>query len=56
MPNAWLSGAAAADLMMGKTIGEVDLPEQYLITDARMAKARTLDEVWLADSKAYRDI
>lgn len=56
MPNAWLSGAAAADLMAGKTEGEVDLPEQYLVTKARIEKARMLDEVWLADSKAYRDI
>ena len=44
------------DLMMGKTVGEVDLPAQYLITNARVAKARKLDEVWLADSKAYRDV
>ena len=54
MPNAWLSGAAAVDLMIGKAVGDVDLPKQYLVTDARVAKARTLDEVWLADKKAYR--
>ena len=54
MPNAWLSGAAVADLMIGKPLEEVDLPKQYLVTDARVSIARTLDEVWLADSKAFR--
>lgn len=51
MPNTWLSAAAAADLIMGKEIEKVDLPTSYALTMERIAKARSYDEVWLADSK-----
>jgi glycine/D-amino acid oxidase-like deaminating enzyme len=55
MPNTWLCGAASAGLVMGKTTDEVDLPRGYVLDAERVAIARTLDEVWLADSKAFTD-
>ena len=55
MPNAWLCGKAAAEMLLGKERKEIDLPEQYFITSERIAKARMMDEVWLADSKAFVD-
>ncbi|KAG9241793.1 FAD dependent oxidoreductase-like protein [Calycina marina] len=55
MPNTWLSGAAAADLILGRPASEVDLPGSYLMSEERVVEARKLDEVWLADSKALRD-
>jgi len=54
MPNTWLSGVAAVDLILGEEKSQVDLPAAYAISAERVAKARTYDEVWLADSRALR--
>lgn len=50
MPNAWLCGAAAAGMVIGKE--EVAIPASYAADKSRFERARALDEVWLADSKA----
>jgi glycine/D-amino acid oxidase-like deaminating enzyme len=50
MPNAWLCGRAAVGLMLEKK--DIDLPGSYRLTKERLAKARALDEVAVADAKA----
>ena len=52
MPNTWLCGKAVAGLISGKREEDVDLPGGYRISGERVRRARELDEVWLADSKA----
>jgi glycine/D-amino acid oxidase-like deaminating enzyme len=52
MPNTWLCGKSAVDLMIGKNGAEVDLPSSYRLTKERLEKARALDEVAVADAKA----
>lgn len=54
MPNTWLSAAAAAGMLLGKSIEEVDLPASYFLGEYRMETARSYDEVWLADKNAFR--
>lgn len=51
MPNTCLSGKAAVDLMLGIPAEDVDLPDAYRITKERVAGAKTLDEVHIADAK-----
>jgi glycine/D-amino acid oxidase-like deaminating enzyme len=51
MPNTWLCGKAVVDLIMGAE-KDVDLPYGYRLTKERVARARTYDEVWLADCRA----
>lgn len=41
MVNAWLCGRATADMILGRDV-ESWFPEQYLITDQRMADLRAL--------------
>ena len=55
MPNAWLCGVAAADFILGKKKEEINLPVGYFVGEERVARARSYDEVWLADSKAFVD-
>ncbi|RDW92256.1 putative FAD dependent oxidoreductase protein [Coleophoma crateriformis] len=49
MPNTGLSGKAVIDMILGN---EVDLPESYKFSEERVVKARTFDEVAIADAKA----
>lgn len=50
MPNTWLCGKAAVDQIMDH--GEdVDLPSSYKMSEERIKKARTYDEVRVADSR-----
>lgn len=51
MPNAGLSGKAVADIMLGiRERGEVvDLPPEFEISVERIAKAKTLVDVKIAD-------
>lgn len=51
MPNACLSAKAAVDMILGKKDGDVDLPDAYRLSKERLAKARALDEVHIADAK-----
>jgi glycine/D-amino acid oxidase-like deaminating enzyme len=50
MPNTWLCGKAAVELIMGRDEG-VDLPSTYRLSEERIVKARTYDEVSVADSR-----
>jgi glycine/D-amino acid oxidase-like deaminating enzyme len=54
MPNACLSGKAAANLMMGTSVDDVFLPAAYRLTKARVDTARTFDEVHIADANGFR--
>lgn len=51
MPNAWLCGKAVVDMVTGSE-EDVDLPNGYKLTSERVKRARSYDEVPLADSKA----
>jgi glycine/D-amino acid oxidase-like deaminating enzyme len=51
MPNAFLSGKAAVDMILGKKGDEVDLPCAYRLSKERVVEARMLDEVHIADAK-----
>jgi glycine/D-amino acid oxidase-like deaminating enzyme len=51
MPNAWLCGKAVVDMVMGSE-EDGDLPSGYKLSRERVERARSYDEVWLADSKA----
>jgi len=51
MPNASGCAKAAVQMMLGTSAEDVDLPGAYRLTKKRVAKARTYDEVQIADSK-----
>ncbi|KAI9048406.1 hypothetical protein LZ554_007242 [Drepanopeziza brunnea f. sp. 'monogermtubi'] len=51
MPNAFLSGKAAVDMILGKKGDEVDLPHAYRPSKERVLEARMLDEVHIADAR-----
>ncbi|KAL2071867.1 hypothetical protein VTL71DRAFT_13102 [Oculimacula yallundae] len=51
MPNTCLSGKAAVDMMLGKKSEDIYLPTAYWLTKDRVERARTLDEVHIADAK-----
>jgi glycine/D-amino acid oxidase-like deaminating enzyme len=55
MPNAWLCGVAAANFVLGTKQEDIDLPAGYFVNGERVVTARSYDEVWLADSKAFVD-
>jgi glycine/D-amino acid oxidase-like deaminating enzyme len=50
MPNTWLCGKAVVELIMGPDEG-IDLPSTYRLSEERIVKARTYDEVSVADSR-----
>ncbi|KAE9378329.1 FAD dependent oxidoreductase-like protein [Stipitochalara longipes BDJ] len=54
MPNACLSGKAAADMMMGASVEDVFLPASYKLTKDRVEMARMFDEVHIADANGFR--
>jgi glycine/D-amino acid oxidase-like deaminating enzyme len=51
MPNTHLSAKAAAQMMVGKPAEEIDLPSMYRLSKERVERARTYDEVHIADAK-----
>ncbi|EKD20895.1 FAD dependent oxidoreductase [Drepanopeziza brunnea f. sp. 'multigermtubi' MB_m1] len=51
MPNAFLSGKAAVDMILGKKGDEVDLPHAYRLSKDRVREARMLDEVHVAHTR-----
>ncbi|KAF4628270.1 hypothetical protein G7Y89_g9890 [Cudoniella acicularis] len=51
MPNTCLCAKAAVELMMGMKEEEVDLPQSYRVNRERVERARSLDEVHIADEK-----
>jgi hypothetical protein len=54
MPNTCLSAKAAAGMMMGTPIEDVFLPAAYALTKERVERARTFDEVHIADANGFR--
>jgi hypothetical protein len=54
MPNTCLSAKAAAGMMMGTSMEDVFLPAAYALTKERVERARTFDEVHIADANGFR--
>jgi glycine/D-amino acid oxidase-like deaminating enzyme len=52
MPNAWLCGKAVAQLILGREMADVDVPEGYKLSKERIERVRTHKAVWLAESEA----
>ncbi len=50
MPNAWLCGKAASELLLGYGEADIDLPEAYRLSKERVLRAREMEEVHIADA------